>query len=577
MKARIVLTAFAAALCLLSCQVQEEFVQVDNLLPANPVNNIEMTVEAAMPASKTVLDGTSVSWGSGEYLKVIETVGSATSGTAYTSAEGVVTGDKIAFPVTLTAQEGSSFNYYGLYPASAWATASNLTPSALKINLPEEQAPTATSWGDGADILICTPVTGSATQPTSLSVGFTRLSAVGKMTLINLETAEHVKTVTFTATGKGLAGQGVADLTAGTLTSGGSEDTITLDYTGAGISADGMTAIFTCWPVSLAAGDEFTVTVKTATKTWSKTVTLTGSQVLSFTSDRSSRFTMDMTGTLQPSVPASRYVKYTTAGSILSGTFLIVNETASRALNGALGSGMDVSGNYVNVTISGDAIVSNATVDAAAFTFTRKGGSNYHIRSVTGGYYIGATSVPGLSTSTTVDQLVNSVQLSGSNWTISDWYDNNNSYQLQYDSSAGRFRFFSSGSKDVIQLYKLETTDADPVTPDLDQTVYGQYLYTGEEVTYVKGTHQLSRTWSGSTLSTLTFSIYSPAAGTSFEMSGIPANPTLNQNFTLTVSRYTGLDPDSSAGYAVTVAKIDDSTATVWLTTAAGDCFIVKK
>ena len=566
MKARVILTAFAAALCLLSCQVQEEFVQVDNLLPANPVN-IEMTVEAALPASKTVLDGTSVSWGSGEYLKVVETVGSAASGTAYTSAEGVVTGDKIAFPVTLTAQEGSSFNYYGLYPASAWATASNLTPSALKINLPDEQAPTATSWGDGADILVSTPVTGSATQPTSLSVGFTRLSAVGKMTLINLETAENVKTVTFTATGKGLAGQGVADLTAGTLTSGGSEDTITLDSTGAGISADGMTAIFTCWPVSLAAGDEFTVTVKTATKTWSKTVTLTGSQVLSFTSDRSSRFTMDMTGTLQPSVPASRYVKYTTAGT-LSGTFLIVNETASRALNGALGSGMDVSGNYVNVTISGDAIVSNSTVDAAAFTFTRKSGSNYHICSVNGGYYIGATSVPSLSTSTTIDQLVNRVQLSGSDWTITNW--ENTSYQLQYDS--GRFRFFSKNTKDAIQLYKLETTDADPVTPDLDQTVYGQYLYTGEETTYVKGTDQLSRTWSGSTL---TFSIYSPAAGTSFEMSGIPADPALNQNFTLTVSRYTGLDLDSSAGYAVTVAKIDGST--VWLTTAAGDCFIVKK
>lgn len=565
MKARFILPAFAAALCLLSCQMEEEFVEVSNHAPAN----IEMTVEASMPATKTVLDGTSVSWGSGEFLKVIETVGSATSGTAYTSAEGVVTGDKIAFPVTLAAQAGSSFNYYGLYPASAWEATSNLTPAALKINLPAEQAPTATSWGAGADILISNPVTGSATQPTSLSVDFTRLSAVGKMTLTNLGTVENVKTVTFTATGKGLAGQGVADLTAGTLTSGGAGETITLDYTGAGISADGMTAIFTCWPVSLAAGDEFTVTVKTATKTWSKTVSLTGAQVLSFTSGRSSRFTVDMSGTLQPAVPVSHYVKYTAAG-VLSGTFLIVNETSSRALNGALGSGMDASANYIDVTISGDAIISNASTDAAAFTFTRKSGSNYHICSVTGNYYIGANSVPSLSTTTTIDELINKVTLSGSNWTISDW--NNNSYQLQYDSSAGRFRFFSSGSKDVIQLYKLETTDADPVTPDLDQTVYGQYLYTGEEVTYVKGTDQLSRTWSGSTL---TFSIYSPAAGTSFEMSGIPENPTLSQNFTLTVSSYTGLVQDSTANYAVTVAKIDGST--VWLTTAAGDCFIVKK
>lgn len=570
MKARFILPAIAAALCLLSCQMEEEFVQVGSKAPSH----IEMTVQAAMPASKTVLDGTSVSWGSGEYLKVIETVGSAASGTAYTSAEGIVTADKIAFPVTLEALGGSNFNYYGLYPASAWEASSNVTPAALKINLPAEQAPAAASWGAGADIMISNPVTGSATQPASLSVDFTRLSAVGKMTLTNLGTAENVKTVTFTATGKGLAGQGVADLTAGTLTSGGAEETITLDYNGAGIAADGMTAIFTCWPVSLAAGDAFTVTVSTATKTWSKTVTLTGAQVLNFTSGRSSRFTVDMSGTLQPAVSTDRYVKYTTSG-LLSGTFLIVNETASRALNGALGSGMDVAGNYINVTISDDAIVSNATIDAAAFTFTRKTGGNYYICSVTGDYYIGINSNSnGLVANTTTlsEVLVNRVSLSGSDWTIKQW-DEYPSMQLQYDSSAGRFLYCSEGSKSAVQLYKFETGSGDPVTPDLDQTIFGQYLHTGEEVTYAKGTDQLSRTWSGGYL---TFSIYSPAAGTSFEMSGIPENPTLSQNFTLTVSAYTGLDLDAPAtNYSVTVAKIDGST--VWLTTAAGDCFIVKK
>ena len=421
--------------------------------------------------------------------------------------------------------------------------------------------------------MISNPVTGSATQPASLSVDFTRLSAVGKMTLTNLGTAENVKTVTFTATGKGLAGQGVADLTAGTLTSGGAEETITLDYNGAGIAADGMTAIFTCWPVSLAAGDAFTVTVSTATKTWSKTVTLTGAQVLSFTSGRSSRFTVDMSGTLQPPVSTDRYVKYTTSG-VLSGTFLIVNETASRALNGALGSGMDVAGNYIPVTISDDAIVSNATIDAAAFTISYVGppASNHYITSVSGDYYIGITSdASGLvATTTPSDELKNKLSLSGSNWTIqSNGYIN---YYLQYDSSEGRFRFYSKNSKSPVQLYKLETGSGDPVTPDLDQTIFGQYLHTGEEVTYAKGTDQLSRTWSGGYL---TFSIYSPAAGTSFEMSGIPENPTLSQNFTLTVSSYTGLTLDSTANYSVTVAKIDGST--VWLTTAAGDCFIVKK
>lgn len=569
MKARFILPAFAAALCLLSCQMEEEFVQVGNNAPSN----IVMNVEAAMPASKTVLSGTAVSWGSGEYLKVIETVGSAASGTAYTSAEGLVTADKIAFPVTLAAQSGSNFNYYGLYPASAWEATSNVTPAALKINLPAEQAPTATSWGAGADIMVSTPVTASATQPASLSVDFTRLSAVGKMTLTNLGTAENVKTVTFTATGKGLAGQGVADLTAGTLTSGGAGETITLDYNGAGIAADGMTAIFTCWPVSLAAGDEFTVTVSTATKTWSKTVTLTGSQVLSFTSGRSSRFTVDMSGTLQPPVSTDRYVKYTSSG-VLSGTFLIVNETASRALNGALGSGMDVAGNYIPVTISGDAIIANAATNAAAFTLTRKSGSNYYITSVTGDYYIGINgNSSGLVASTTSlsDVLVNKVQLSGSDWNINHWGDYS-SMQLQYDSSEGRFRFYSKNTKDPVQLYKLETGSGDPVTPDLEQTVYGQYLYTGEEKAYVKGTDQLSRTWSGGSL---TFSILTPSTDTSFEMSGIPAAPSLSQNFTLTVSTYTGLDLDSTANYAVTVAKIDGST--VWLTTAAGDCFIVKK
>ena len=572
MKTKYFLPALAAALCLLSCQVEEELLQErsNSQTPA-----VEMTVEASMPASKTVLggDGLSVSWGSGEYLKVIETLGSAASGTAYTSAEGVVTAGKIAFPVTLAAQSGSSFNYYGLYPASAWETSSNLTPAALKINLPDEQSPSAGSWGDGADILVTTPVTGAAVQPSSLSVGFGRLSAVGKMTLTNLGTAENVRTVTFTAAGKGLAGQGVADLTAGTLTSAGTEDTITLDYTGAGVSADGMTAVFTCWPVSLAAGDAFTVTVSTATKTWSKTVTLTGSQVLQFTSGNSSVFAVNMAGTLQPSVPLSSYVKVTDFSEVMAGgQFLIVNEAASRALDGSLGAGMDKAGNYISVTISEDAIPSNATTDAAAFTITWKGSSsNYYLKSVTGDYYIGNNSdASGFLLSTTQsDAIVNRITYSAGIWSIAGW--DYTSVKLQYDSAAGRFRYYDS-SKSAVELYKLEASGGTPITPDLDQTLFGQYLHTGEETTYAKGTDQLSRTWSGGYL---TFSILTPSTATSFEMSGIPADPVVGQTFTLTVSTYDGLDLDSTHNYSVTVAKTDSSTA--WLTTDDGDCFIVKK
>ena len=51
MKARFILPAFAAALCLLSCQMEEEFVQVGSSAPSH----IEMTVEAAMPGKPNVV------------------------------------------------------------------------------------------------------------------------------------------------------------------------------------------------------------------------------------------------------------------------------------------------------------------------------------------------------------------------------------------------------------------------------------------------------------------------------------------------------------------------------------------
>ena len=286
------------AALLASCNKQEEvFVPEDK--------TVEMTIVASSDETKTVLgsDGT-VTWlASGEQLAVIEAAvsNSTTTTTKVTSSDGVTAdgGATMTFGVSMTQKPADSYGYYALYPNSAYVDKPT-DLAQVKVNLVSTQAPTKSSFGPSADVLVAKPATGLKKQPTELNLQFARVIAVGKMTIKDLNTAENVKKVTFTAANKAVTGRSYIDFTtAAGVTygySGQGVDNVVLDYSGKTIAANGMTAYFTCWPFELAAGEKFSVVVETENYTFTKDITLADGKSLAFKVGHASAFNVSFSG-----------------------------------------------------------------------------------------------------------------------------------------------------------------------------------------------------------------------------------------------------------------------------------------
>lgn len=282
----------------LSCTKQENPVRQEG-------NTFEMTIVAGSDQTRTVLgsDG-AVTWSaSGEQLAVMEAAisGSETTTAKVASKDGVTNdeGATMTFGVSMTTKTADSFDYYALYPNSAYLD----TPSdfkQVKVKLASTQAPTESSFGPSADVLVAKPVTGLTSQPKELNLQFARVIAVGKMTIKNLNTTENVKKVTFTAAGEAVTGRSYIDFTTADGVeygySGQGVDNVILDYSDKTIAANGMTAVFTCWPFELAAGETFSVVVETENYTFTKDITLAEGKSLAFNVGRASAFNVNFTG-----------------------------------------------------------------------------------------------------------------------------------------------------------------------------------------------------------------------------------------------------------------------------------------
>ena len=155
------------------------------------------------------------------------------------------------------------------------------------------------------------------------------------------------------------------------------------------------------------------------------------------------------------------FVKVTSAPTDWSGEYLIVYETGNKAFNGGL-TNLDVVGNTIPVTISGNTIASNSTTDAAKFTIVTVGGG-YSIQGASGKYIGYGSNSNGLTSSDS--PLVNTIAINEGNVDI---VGSGGAY-LRYNAKSGqeRFRYFKSGTytaQQPIQLYqRVQTTQTHTV------------------------------------------------------------------------------------------------------------------
>jgi len=146
------------------------------------------------------------------------------------------------------------------------------------------------------------------------------------------------------------------------------------------------------------------------------------------------------------------YKKLTEALDDYSGEYLIVYETDKVAFNGGLTT-LDATSNYISVTITDGVIASNATTDAAKFTFAKVDGG-YSILSASGKYIGREATSNGLNaTSTYAAGYLNTITYNS--------IKGKGGPSLKYNNANDqkRFRYFASGQQ-AIALYKKSGSSA---------------------------------------------------------------------------------------------------------------------
>lgn len=236
------------------------------------------------PETKTYIDGYTIRWGTGEYMKLAVTTGEKTvfANSTGASADAFDGDTEAMFEFSVTPDGDSPYLYQGLYPASAAATTSNNNPASYKVNLPTTQNASASSYDPAAYILVARPETFNSIE-TDWVAYFRRATALNKITLKNVPDGKSINKVKITATGKKLAGGRHFDLSTGESSNiYGNEATIEVKYASA-LAGANVDVWFTSWGVDLIAGETLEIVAYTTDKkSYTKTITLAGEQKISF-------------------------------------------------------------------------------------------------------------------------------------------------------------------------------------------------------------------------------------------------------------------------------------------------------
>ena len=270
--------------------------------PEAPLPKVSFNISAEVPDSRTALlqddnGNYRAYWKDGDPIFALEIADSTPS-----IASGNISGDALSTSFTVTFSVKSASEY--IYMFACPNININSTATYLYLKLPTEQSPAAMTTFDGAaDILLSNAVV-RTTQPSGETIPFevSRLSSIGKVTVKNLALAEgdKVKNVTFSAS-KPLTGEltniMVADIVAekDPLTNSAfavahNSVKVTLPEAQSG----DFTYFMSCWPTTLSAGEQYTVTVQTEQDTFTKTATLPSN--LAFLQGEMTSFTVNMAG-----------------------------------------------------------------------------------------------------------------------------------------------------------------------------------------------------------------------------------------------------------------------------------------
>ena len=282
----------AAAMALTSCENEA----MNEGIEAN--DTYTMNFVAGAPESKTSVD----------IADNIATFSWAEEGETFTfvqnTAEGLKKGTDVTFnyneglaEITATFTEATS-PIVAIYPEDAYIS-DNDNYNKVKLIVRKDQDILNDTFDPNADLMISKEVTPENATDTHL-LQFTRLVAVGKMTIKNLpiEGTEVIEKVNFSISSENaLTGRLYVDLATGIVEEWGYYNNAAKEVNlkgGAVTAATENDFFFTCMPAIVAEGETFTVTVTTDKSIYTHTVTIPAGKSIEFKSGRGSSFGVNM-------------------------------------------------------------------------------------------------------------------------------------------------------------------------------------------------------------------------------------------------------------------------------------------
>ncbi len=233
-----------------------------------------------------------------EALAIVEFADN-TRGAAIKTGEYTLSEDKknanFQFELTENAS-ASAFDYYALYPYSVWSEDISTTKEYITLRFPSAQTPSATSAAPNASVLFAKDM-GHSVQPTTMNFSFQHVAAYSKMTITGLPlgSGEVVKSVTFSSTGKDLAGtyRYYHETPESNSVVGSNSNSITTNVEALAIDGtQDFTIWFACLPTTIDA--TFSVSVQTDANIYTREVTVPSDRPLEFVAGQVSTFGVDM-------------------------------------------------------------------------------------------------------------------------------------------------------------------------------------------------------------------------------------------------------------------------------------------
>lgn len=260
-----------------------------------------MRISTPNAATRTVIaengDNYEVKWQNGDKLGVFEVADGVPQSKSESAALELADPSLSAtFTFSLSGPAASSFDYSFVYPAAA-LDKNNGDPAKYRICLNKNQVFRVNSFDPAADILLSEHVHVAA-RPSSRTLNFARIGATARMVIKAPSTSETIQRITFSTTEGNLSGYYELNPGDGTLEnndniySGNKELVLTPAATTPW--SGNIVVWFRCSAITLT--DNFTVTVRTNVKTYTKTVNLAGTpRTLELAQGKLTKFNVNMT------------------------------------------------------------------------------------------------------------------------------------------------------------------------------------------------------------------------------------------------------------------------------------------